>query len=131
MTSIVEGAATHVAETLVDKAMQELKYLCCYKSYVEDFEKEKESLSARRNTMLKDINEARERNENLVENEVELWLNRANGFIEEDTKGKKKWFGLVTDCFWQYKSGKELEGNSQRIKQLLEQSNFTRVARST
>lgn len=132
MANIAEDVATRVVETVVDKATQELKYLCCYKSYVEDFEEEKESLRARRNTMLKDINEARERNETLVEDEVELWLDRTKGFIEEDTKGKKKWFGLVTNCFWQYKRGKELEGKTQRIKQLLlEQSNFTRVARSS
>ncbi|XP_028768304.1 probable disease resistance protein At4g27220 [Neltuma alba] len=132
MARIGEDVATHVAESSVDKAMQELKYLCCYKTYVDDFEEEKTSLSARRNTVLKDIEVAKHRNENQVEDEVALWLERANGLIGEDTKGKKKWFGLVTNCLWQYKRGKELEGKTQRIKQLLlEQSNFARVARST
>ncbi|XP_028753109.1 uncharacterized protein LOC114712730 [Neltuma alba] len=132
MARIGEDVATHVAESSADKAMQELKYLCCYKTYVDDFEEEKTSLIARRNRVLKDIEVARHRNENQVEDEVKLWLERANGLIGEDTKGKKKWFGLVTNCPWQYKRGKELEGKTQRIKQLLlEQSNFARVARST
>ncbi|XP_028786567.1 probable disease resistance protein At4g27220 [Neltuma alba] len=132
MAAIGEGVATHVAESLVDKAMKELKYLCCYKTYVDDFEEEKTSLSAKRNTVLKNIKEANHRNENQVEDEVELWLGRAKDLIEEDTKGKKKWFDLVTNCFWQYKRGKELQGKTQKIKQLLlEQSNFSRVARST
>ncbi|XP_028768303.1 putative disease resistance protein At5g05400 [Neltuma alba] len=131
MEPIVEEVATHAAESLVDKAMQELKYLCRYKTYVDDFEEEKTSLSARRNTVRKDIEDAKHRNENEVEDEVELWLERANGLIGEDTKGNKKCFGLVTNCFWQYKRGKELEGKTQRIKQLMEQSNFARVARST
>ncbi|XP_028791089.1 probable disease resistance protein At1g52660 [Neltuma alba] len=131
MAAIGEGVATHVAESLVDKAMKELKYLCCYKTYVDDFEEEKKSLSARRNTVLKNIEDAKHRNENQVEDEVELWLERANGLIGEDTKGKKKWFGLVTNCFWQYKRGKELERKTQTIKRLMEQSNFARVARST
>ncbi|XP_028788259.1 probable disease resistance protein At1g61300 [Neltuma alba] len=131
MAAIGEGVATHVAESLVDKPMKELKYLCCYKTYVDDFEEEKTSLSAKRNTVLKNIKEANHRNENQVEDEVELWLGRAKDLIEEDTKGKKKWFGLATNCFWQYKRGKELEGKTQKIKRLMEQSNFARVARST
>ncbi|XP_028768305.1 probable disease resistance protein At4g27220 [Neltuma alba] len=131
MEAIGEGVATPVAESLVDKAMKELKYLCCYKTYVDDFEEEKTSLSARRNRVLKDIEDAKHRNENKVEDEVELWLDRAKDLIEEDTKGKKKWFGLVTNCFWQYKRGKELEGKTQKIKRLMGQSNFARVARST
>ncbi|XP_028786564.1 probable disease resistance protein At4g27220 [Neltuma alba] len=96
MATIGEGVATHVAESSVDKAMKELKYLCRYKTYVDDFEEEKKSLSARRNTVLKNIEEANHRNEN------------------------------------QYKRGKELEGKTQTIKQLLlKQSDFSRVARST
>ncbi|KAI9103654.1 hypothetical protein K1719_023277 [Acacia pycnantha] len=132
MAGIVEGVVAHVVASSADKAMQELKYLCCYKSYVDDFEEEKTSLSARRNTVLKDIKEAKDRNENQIESEVELWLHDADALINEDTKEKKKWFGLVPNCFWQYNRGRELEGKKQTIQELVEQSNnFTRVARST
>ncbi|XP_054777311.1 probable disease resistance protein At4g27220 [Prosopis cineraria] len=129
---ISEGITTYVAGSLVDKAMNELKYLCCYKSYVDDFEKEKPSLSATRNTVLKDIKDAEDKNKNQIEDDVQLWLDIAKGLIQEETKEKKKWFGLVTNCFWQYKRGKELEGKTQRIRQLIvERNNFTHIACST
>ncbi|KAI9103652.1 hypothetical protein K1719_023275 [Acacia pycnantha] len=132
MAGIVEGVVAHVGASSADKAMQELKYLCCYKSYVDDFEKEKTSLSAKRDTVRKDIKEAKDKNEDQTESEVELWLREADALINEDTKGKKKWFGLVPNCFWQYNRGKDLEDKKQRIQKLVQQSNkFTRVARST
>ncbi|XP_054776963.1 probable disease resistance protein At1g52660 isoform X2 [Prosopis cineraria] len=127
---IIEEIATHAAQSFVDTAANELKYLCCYKSYVDEFEDKKESLNTRINMVVKDINEARCRNENQTEDDVALWLTKANGLIQENTKEKKKWFSLVTNCFWQYKRGKELEGKTQTIKELIEKSNFPRVARS-
>lgn len=128
----LEDVTVDVAKSLADKATNELKYLSCYKSYVGNFEEEKTSLCARRKEVLKDIEEANHRNENQIKDGVRLWLDRAKGLIEEDTKEKKKWFGLVTNCFWQYKQGKKLERKIQMIKRLISESkNFPRVARST
>ncbi|KAI9071362.1 hypothetical protein K1719_046674 [Acacia pycnantha] len=130
--NIAADAAAAAAESLADKAMQELHYLCCYKSYVDDFEDQKELLKARRETLRKDIKEAQDRrNKNQIECEVEYWLKRADALINEDTKEKMKWFGLVPNWFWQYNRGKDLENKKQKIKALIEKSNFTLVARST
>ncbi|KAK4254265.1 hypothetical protein QN277_009669 [Acacia crassicarpa] len=129
--NIAADAAAAVVESLADRAMQELHYLCCYNRYVEDFEYQKEHLKAKRETIRKDIKEAQERNENLIESEVQLWLNRADALINEDTNEKNKWFGLVPNCWWQHNRGKNLEDKKQKIKALIENCNFTCVARST
>ncbi|KAI9103680.1 hypothetical protein K1719_023303 [Acacia pycnantha] len=132
MAEIGEDVAAHCVELLADKAMHELKYLCCYKSCVDEFEEDKKILEERKETIEKDIEEARNRIESLIESDVKRWREEADGLIKEDTKGKEKWFGLVTNCIWQYNRGKKLEEKKRRIQKLLGQSNeFRRVARPT
>ncbi|KAF7842575.1 putative disease resistance protein [Senna tora] len=121
--------ATKVAETCIDKAMMEAGYLCCFKSYVEDYEKEQSRLLATRESLQKDINEARQRNEIETDDETKQWLKEANDIINVDTKAKKKWFGFLTDCIWQYKRGKELAGKTLDIPKLMERRNNLRIAR--
>ncbi|KAF7842571.1 putative disease resistance protein [Senna tora] len=122
--------ANKVAATCIDKAMEEAGYLCCFKSYVEDYEKEQSRLLATRESLQKDINEARQRNEIETDDETQQWLKEANDIINVDTKAKKKWFGFLTDCIWQYKRGKELAGKTLDIPKLMERRNNLRIARS-
>ncbi|KAF7842573.1 putative disease resistance protein [Senna tora] len=121
--------ATKVAETCIDKAMMEAGYLCCFKSYVEDYEKERSRLLATRESLQKDINEARQRNETETDDETQQWLKEANDIINVDTKAKKKWLGFLTDCIWQYKRGKELAEKTLDIPKLMERRNNLRIAR--
>ncbi|KAF7842570.1 putative disease resistance protein [Senna tora] len=122
--------ANKVAATCIDKAMEEAGYLCCFKSYLEDYEKEQSRLLATRESLQKDINEARQRNEIETDDETQQWLKEANDIINVDTKAKKKWFGFLTDCIWQYKRGKELAGKTLDIPKLMERRNNLRIARS-
>ncbi|KAF7842313.1 putative disease resistance protein [Senna tora] len=122
--------ATKVAETCIDKAMKEAGYLCCFKSYVEDYEKEHSRLLATRESLQKDIKEARQRNETEIDDETQQWLKEANDLVNIDTKEKKKWFGFLTNCIWQYKRGKELAGKTLDIPKLMERRKNLRIARS-
>ncbi|KAF7842591.1 putative disease resistance protein [Senna tora] len=122
--------ATKVAETCIDKAMKEAGYLCCFKSYVEDYEKEHSRLLATRESLQNDIKEARQRNETEIDDETQQWLKEANDLINIDTKEKKKWFGFLTNCIWQYKRGKVLAGKRLDIPKVMERRNNLRIARS-
>ncbi|KAF7842576.1 putative disease resistance protein [Senna tora] len=129
-TEIGTGIATKVAERCIDKAMKEAGYLCCFKSYVEDYEKEQSRLPAARESLLEDIKEARQRNQTRIDKETELWLKEANDLINVEAKAKKKRFGFLTDCIWQYKRGKELARKTLDIPKLMERRNNLRIARS-
>ncbi|KAF7842582.1 putative disease resistance protein [Senna tora] len=130
MTDIPANIASNLAQRLVNRAIIEAKYLCCFKSYVENFEKEKKRLSAAREGVRKDIEEAKQRNENRIEDETQQWINEVDNLTQEDTQEKKKWFfGLCTDCIWQYGRGKELARKTLEIPKLMERRNNLRVAR--
>ncbi|KAF7842316.1 putative disease resistance protein [Senna tora] len=96
------GIATKVAERCIDKAMKEAGYLCCFKSYVEDYEKEQSDCQQQ----------------------------EADDLINVDAKAKKIRFGFLTDCIWQYKRGKELARKTLDIPKLMERRNNLRIARS-
>ncbi|KAF7842972.1 putative disease resistance protein [Senna tora] len=133
MAEIGTSAATKVVETCIDKAMKEAGYLFCFKSYVEDYEKEQSRLLATRQSLLEDIEEARQRNQTRIDKKIELWLKEADDLIDVDsTKAKKKWFGLCTNFIWQYNVGKKLAGKTLEIPKLIQIRNtLFQVARST
>ncbi|KAF7842579.1 putative disease resistance protein [Senna tora] len=104
MANIPIDIASNLAQRLVNRAIIEAKYLCCFKSYVENFEKEKKRLSATRKSVGEDIKEARQRNESQIDDETKQWLNEVDSLIQEDTESKKKWiFELCTNCISQHR----------------------------
>lgn len=131
MTTIAEGVATNLVQRLIDGAITEVNYLCCFKTHVETFEKKRKLLVAKKNGVLKDIEDAKKRNETQVEDEVQLWLNEANGIIDEDIKTNMKCFhGCCPNCIQEYRLGKKLIEKIPDITDLMERcNNFNRVAR--
>ncbi|KAF7842544.1 putative disease resistance protein [Senna tora] len=131
--TIGTAVATEVVKPLVTRAMKEASYLCCYNRYVEDYEEQKRGILATMGGVLDDVEEARQRNETLIDKEAENWLNEVKGVIiqEEDSKTKKKWlFGLCTNCIWQYKQGKNFAKKALKIPTLIKRkNNLVRVAR--
>lgn len=63
MAEIGTSVATNVCQRLVDGAINEADYLCCFKTHVESFEKEQSRLLATRESVNKDVQEARQKNE--------------------------------------------------------------------
>ncbi|KAI9100952.1 hypothetical protein K1719_024076 [Acacia pycnantha] len=58
---------------LVDKAIEEFKYFSHFEDHIKDFEKENDSLVAKRNKVKNDIEDA-QRNEIQIEADVQNWI---------------------------------------------------------
>ncbi|KAI4357304.1 hypothetical protein L6164_001263 [Bauhinia variegata] len=130
MMDIPMNVATNIVQRLVDRAIDETYYLCCYKKIVEDFEEEKETLEAKYTDVQKDIEEKKNALMDIVQ-EVNLWKNRAEDLIAEDTKTRKSClFPWCYNCIWQHRRGKDLAEKTRKIKELVESSKyFTKIGR--
>lgn len=117
----------------MDGAIKEFDYVCCFNSYVQRFEKEQTRLWAKQKGVERDIDDAKRRNENRIEDEVQQWRDKANDLINiKDAKTKKKWcFGWCPNFIWQRQRGKELARKTLEITEHIERCNFNRLARPT
>ncbi|KAI4357312.1 hypothetical protein L6164_001269 [Bauhinia variegata] len=130
MTDIPMNVTTNIIQRLVDRAIDETYYLCCFKKIVEDFEEEKKTLEAKYTDVQEDIEENKNAVMDIVQ-EVNLWKNRAEDLIAEDTNTRKSClFPWCYNCIWQYRQGKDLAKKTQKIKELVESGKyFTKYGR--
>ncbi|KAI9095664.1 hypothetical protein K1719_026224 [Acacia pycnantha] len=128
LLGICGSVATTVIQDLVNKACEQLGYLCKYESYVEDFKnKQKELLAIVKSVELK-IEEAKKRNRTRVDPIVEHWLEKANELLQQDTK-PTKCFGSCTNFSLQIEQAKDLENLTKEIPTLIAKvDNFDVVA---
>ncbi|XP_027337503.1 uncharacterized protein LOC113851230 [Abrus precatorius] len=127
MEGIAFDWGKRIVENLVNNALAESRYICCFTCIVEDFEKEKETLKAKRTTVEQYVKLANRRAED-IRRDVVVWQEQADKLIEEDTKTKEQTclFGWCPNCKWRYNRGKELTNKALEMKRLM-QSNFESV----
>ncbi|CAK8566068.1 unnamed protein product [Lathyrus sativus] len=120
MTNLLIDYAKKNVEKLLDGALKELRYICCFTCIAKEFEEEKASLKAERRTVGQRVQLAKGRGEDVQVNAL-FWEEEVDKIIEEEPKTKQKcFFGLCPDCIWRYKRGKELENKKEKIKRFVD-----------
>lgn len=116
MESLPTDLAKKGVETLIEKAIAELRYLCCYTCIAEDFEKEKKKLVAERKSLEQRIEVAKGRGEVIQANSY-FWEDQADEIIKGDNKIEQTCF---PNCIRRYRKGRELSSKMEEIKKLLD-----------
>ncbi|KAI9111302.1 hypothetical protein K1719_017714 [Acacia pycnantha] len=90
MESCLLDLAKNEVQSLVNLVKNEAQYLCCFNSYVENFEKKKNELAAKH----KDVKRKFQKGKGVFsfKYEAQQWESDANDIIRIDTKIKKKLF---------------------------------------
>ncbi|CAK8566067.1 unnamed protein product [Lathyrus sativus] len=100
MTNFLIDYAKKNVEKLLDGALKELRYICCFTYIANEFEEEKAWLKAKRRTIGQRVQLAKGRGEDVQANAL-FWEEEVDKIIEEDSKTKQKcFFGLCPDCIW-------------------------------
>ncbi|XP_045786924.1 uncharacterized protein LOC123882159 isoform X2 [Trifolium pratense] len=120
MASFVTDLAKPYVEKLINGAIAESSYICCFTCIAKDFEEEKIRLEVERKTVKQRVDVATRRGEDVQGNAL-FWEEEAEKLIQEDTRTTKKcFFGFCSDCIWRYRRGKELANKQKQIKILME-----------
>ncbi|CAJ1949563.1 unnamed protein product [Sphenostylis stenocarpa] len=120
LSQVASDLATSNLEKLINATLEQSRYICCFTSITEDFEKEKKKLIAKRTTLGEHVKVANRRNEN-IRSDVASWQEQVDELMKEDTKTKVRcFFGWCPNCKWQYSRGKDLESKTEEIKRLME-----------
>ncbi|MCI13071.1 CC-NBS-LRR resistance protein, partial [Trifolium medium] len=107
-------------EKLINGAIAESSYICCFTCIVKDFEEEKARLEVERTTFKQRVDVTTRRGED-VQAYARFWEEEAEKLIQEDTKTKQKcFFGFCCHCIWRYRRGKELANKKEQIKKIME-----------
>ncbi|XP_027337504.1 disease resistance protein SUMM2-like [Abrus precatorius] len=100
---------------LINCAIAESHYVCCFSDIVEDIEKEKKALEE---SVKEEI-----RKGNSTRTDVTSWLKETDELIK-DTKMKKTcFFGWCPNCKWRYNKGKQLANKNMETERLLKSGN--------
>ncbi|CAJ2640479.1 unnamed protein product [Trifolium pratense] len=119
MASFLTDLVKPYVEKLINGAITESSYICCFTCIAKDFEDEKTRFEVERTTFNQRVDEATRRGENVQANAL-LWKKEAEELIQEDTKTKQNiFFGFCCDCIWRYRRGKELANKKEQIKILI------------
>ncbi|XP_034707052.1 probable disease resistance protein At4g27220 [Vitis riparia] len=145
MEDIVVSVAGKVSEYLVDPVVRQLGYLFNYRTNIEDLSQQVEKLKDAWATQKHSVDEAM-RNGQKIEDNVDKWLTRANGFIEgarrfledackflEDEKEPRKscFNGLCPNLKSRYQLSREAREKAGVAAQILGDRQFERVSYRT
>ncbi|WJX31211.1 Serine/threonine-protein kinase wnk4 [Trifolium repens] len=120
MASILTDLVKPYVEKLINGAITESSYICCFTCIAKDFEDEKAKLEVERTTFNQQVDIATRGGEDVQANAL-FWEEQAVDLIQEDTKTKQKcFFGFCCNCIWRYRRGKELANKKEQIKKLIE-----------
>jgi len=120
MASFLTDLAKPYVEKLINGAIEESSYLCCFTCIAKDFEEEKARLEIERTTVKQLVDVATRRGEDVQDNAL-FWEKEADKLIQEDTKTKQKClFGFCPHIIWRYKRGKELTNKKLQIRRLIQ-----------
>ncbi|KAK2386590.1 disease resistance protein SUMM2 [Trifolium repens] len=123
MASFLTDLVKPYLEKLINAAITESSYICCFTCIAKDFEDEKARLEEERRTFKQRVDVATGRGEDVQANAL-FWEEQAEELIQEDTKTKQKCcFGFCCHCIWRYRRGKELANMKEQIKKLMETGN--------
>ncbi|CAK8575005.1 unnamed protein product [Lathyrus sativus] len=116
MASFFTDLAKPFVEKLINGAIAETSYICCFTCIVNDFEEEKSRLEIEGATFKRRIEEATRRGEDILP-DARAWKDEVNQLIQEDTKiNQKCFFEFCPHCLWRYSRGKLLANKKERIK---------------
>jgi len=120
MASFLTDLVKPYVEKLINGAIAESSYICCFTCIAKDFEEEKARLEIERTTVKQRVDVATSRGE-VVQVNALSWEEEADKLIQEDTKTKQKcFFGFCSHCLWRYRRGKELTNMKEQMKRLIE-----------
>ena len=120
MASFLTDLVKPYVEKLINGAITESSYICCFTCIAKDFEDEKAKLEVERTTFNQQVDIATRGGED-VQASALFWEEQAVDLIQEDTKTKQKcFFGFCCNCIWRYRRGKELANKKEQIKKLIE-----------
>ncbi|XP_061375401.1 probable disease resistance protein At1g61300 [Gastrolobium bilobum] len=123
MESIPADLAKKGLEKLIDKAIAESRYICCFSCIVADFKKQKGKLEAKRKAVGQRVDAAK-RNAREPLADATYWREEVGESIQEETETEKAWFfRWCPNCIWQrYSKGKALSQKTEEIKKLLQEN---------
>ncbi|XP_028762917.1 uncharacterized protein LOC114721246 [Neltuma alba] len=124
MGGILAKLVEDEAQSLVNLVKNEAQYLCCFNSYVQEYEQAKERLNAKLEDVRRIIDQAS--GVSLITSVALQWTRKAEELIDVDTKKEK--CDLCRNCWHQYQKGKDLAKRTLDIDKLLEGCNFDIVA---
>jgi len=120
MASILTEFAKPHVEKLINGAIAESSYICCFTRIAKDFEEERARLESERQTVKQLVDLAIRRGDDVRHN-VRFWEKQGDKLIQEDTKTKQKClFGFCPHVIWRYRKGKELTNKKEQIKKLIQ-----------
>ncbi|RHN67987.1 putative P-loop containing nucleoside triphosphate hydrolase, leucine-rich repeat domain, L [Medicago truncatula] len=120
MASFLTDLVKPYVEKLINGAIRESSYICCFTCIANDFEEEKARLEIESTTVKQRVYDAIRRGEDVQANAL-FWEKEADKLIQEDTKTKQKClFGFCPHIIWRYKRGKELTNKKEQMKRLIE-----------
>ena len=121
----MDGCLTDIRKTLgdklLDKAIENARYLFCFTCIVKEFDEEKGNLEAERGTITQLFDKATQKDKDVKFN-AQRWKEQVDKHIQiqEDTKKEPSCFlGFCPDCIWRYKRGKELATKIKEMKNLM------------
>ncbi|XP_028788244.1 probable disease resistance protein At5g43740 [Neltuma alba] len=126
MESIPAELVKNETQSLVNLVENEAQYICCFNSYVQEYEQAKGRLKAKLEDVRRIINQAR--GVSLVTSVALQWTREAEELIDIDTKKEKCFNDLCLNCWPQYQKGRDLAKRTLDIDRLLKRCNFDIVA---
>lgn len=120
MAGFLADLAKTCVERVINGAITESRYLCCFTCIAKEFEEEKAKLKAERETMAQRFDVATRRDKDIQGNALN-WAEQVDKLLQEDTTAKQTClFGFCPNCMWRYKRGKELANKTEEIKRQVE-----------
>ncbi|XP_028784335.1 disease resistance protein SUMM2, partial [Neltuma alba] len=129
MESIPAELIKNETQSLVNLVKNEAQYICCFNSYVQEYEQAKNRLKAKLEDVRRIIDQAR--GVSLVTSVALQWTREAEELIHVDTKKEKCFNDLCLNCWPQYQKGRDLAKRTLDIDRLLKRCNFDIVAGPT
>ncbi|XP_027337499.1 uncharacterized protein LOC113851226 [Abrus precatorius] len=108
MANIAVDLVKSILERLINCAIAESRYVCCFSDIVEDIEKEKKALE-------ENVKEEKRKGNN-IRTDVSSWLKETEGLIKDTQTKKTCFFGWCPDCKWRYSKGKQLANKKKELK---------------
>ena len=120
MVSFLTDLAKPYVEKLINGAITESSYICCFTCIAKDFEEERARMEIERSTVKQHVDVATRKGENVHGNAL-FWEEEADKLVQDDTKTNQKcFFGFCPHYIWRYRRGKELANKKEHIQKLLE-----------
>ncbi|XP_059598352.1 uncharacterized protein LOC104881433 isoform X3 [Vitis vinifera] len=131
MTEIVSAVVAKVSEYLVAPIGRQLSYLFCYRSHLDDLNKEVQELGHVKDDLQITVDEAKRRGDE-IRPSVEDWQTRADKktreaktFMEDEKNRTKSCFnGWCPNLMSRYQLGREANKKAQVIAEIREHRNF-------